>query len=399
LRAGALRLPRVNAPDDPELREQETDLRRLEVEVRRAESAGRPTRSLAARQNALETAIRRRARIAAAAAGRTLPIPRASEVTRRLGSRLLVDYVELDGRLYGVTLARRRVTLHDLGPAARVREELEWLRFALGRLTNGRNSRGHDAALAGAKASAAALDELLFQPLAPAIDSIEPLVVVPTGALHAIPWSLLPSLHSRPVVVAPSVAVWLGLDSTPRTRGRKIALVAGPRLRYAKREVERLAALYPQAAPLVGGRATAANALGALEGASLAHIACHGSFRSDNPLFSSLELADGNLTALELQRLRRPPRVIVLSACNLALSDRHPGDELLGLAAALLGIGTRTIIASVAPVHDATAARLMTAFHRELILGARPATALARVQGDLRGKSAAAAAFVCLGAG
>jgi CHAT domain-containing protein len=91
--------------------------------------------------------------------------------------------------------------------------------------------------------------------------------------------------------------------------------------------------------------------------------------------------------------------VIVLSACNLALSDRHPGDELLGLAAALLGIGTRTIIASVAPVHDATAARLMTAFHRELILGARPATALARVQGDLRGKSAAAAAFVCLGAG
>jgi CHAT domain-containing protein len=137
----------------------------------------------------------------------------------------------------------------------------------------------------------------------------------------------------------------------------------------------------------------------ALEGAALAHFACHGHFRSDNPLFSSLELADGNLTALELQRLRRPPSVIVLSACNLALSDRRPGDELLGIAAALLGVGTRTIVASVAPIPDAAAANLMVAFHGELARGAPPATALARVQANLPARSAASAAFVCLGAG
>jgi CHAT domain-containing protein len=87
--------------------------------------------------------------------------------------------------------------------------------------------------------------------------------------------------------------------------------------------------------------------------------------------------------------------LIVLSACDLALSDRHPGDELLGIAAALLGIGTRTIVASVAPIPDATAERIMIAFHRELAGGASPAAALASAQADLQD----AAAFVCLGAG
>jgi CHAT domain-containing protein len=91
--------------------------------------------------------------------------------------------------------------------------------------------------------------------------------------------------------------------------------------------------------------------------------------------------------------------LIVLSACDLALSDRQPGDELLGIAAVLLGIGTRTIVASVAPIPDATAARLMVAFHREIAGGVSPAAALANVQADLPVRSAAFAGFVCLGSG
>jgi CHAT domain-containing protein len=176
-------------------------------------------------------------------------------------------------------------------------------------------------------------------------------------------------------------------------------LVAGPRLQHAEREVQSLATEQPGAAVLVGAAATAEATLRALDGAALAHLACHGRFRADSPLFSSLELADGPLTTLELQRLRRPPEVLVLSACDLALSDRHPGDELLGLSAALLAMGTRTIVASVVPVPDAAARRLMLAFHRELAGGASPALALARAQAGLRKGSEALAGFVCLGAG
>ena len=136
-----------------------------------------------------------------------------------------------------------------------------------------------------------------------------------------------------------------------------------------------------------------------LDGATLAHIACHGQFRSDSPLFSALELADGPLHAYDLQRLRRAPETIVLSACELAVSDTRPGDELLGFAAALIAIGTRTIIASVVPVPDAAAKRLMLGLHRHLTAGHPPAAALAMAQAALRPLESALAGFVCLGAG
>jgi CHAT domain-containing protein len=193
--------------------------------------------------------------------------------------------------------------------------------------------------------------------------------------------------------------VWLDLSRRPRPRSRKIALVAGPRLRHAAAEVRELGALLPQPTVLRGRAATAAATLAALDGAAVAHVACHGRFRSDSPLFSSLELDDGPLSAVELQRLRRAPDLLVLSACDLALSDRHPGDELLGFSAALLAMGTRTIVASVVPVPDAAARRLMLGFHRERMLGASPAAALATAQATVAGGRAAFAGFVCLGTG
>jgi CHAT domain-containing protein len=188
--------------------------------------------------------------------------------------------------------------------------------------------------------------------------------------------------------------VWLELAARSRSRRRKTALVAGPRLRHSTAEVRELASLLPDSTLLQGDAATATAALSALDGAALAHLACHGRFRSDSPLFSSLELADGPLNVYELQSLKRAPDVVVLSACDLALSDRHPGDELLGLAAALLGMGTRTIVASVVPVPDAAARRLMVAFHRSLAGGDTPAVALAKAQAR-----APVPGFLCLGNG
>jgi hypothetical protein len=70
------------------------------------------------------------------------------------------------------------------------------------------------------------LDELLIGPLARQLDSVAPIVLVPTGALHAVPWALLPSLRGRPLTVAPSLAVWFGLESRPRRAGGKTALIA-----------------------------------------------------------------------------------------------------------------------------------------------------------------------------
>jgi CHAT domain-containing protein len=210
---------------------------------------------------------------------------------------------------------------------------------------------------------------------------------------------MLPQLRGRPAVVAPSAATWLALQSPRTERTGKVVLAAGPRLRHASAELAALQGFYPGPITLAGPQATVEAVMRALDGASVAHLACHGHFRADSPLFSSLELADGPLNAYELQRLRRPPRLIVLSACDLGTSDTRPGDELLGFAAALIGMGTRAIIASVAPVPDAGAKRVMVALHGHLTSGASPSVALAEAQQSLSARGRAQPVFVCLGTG
>jgi CHAT domain len=380
LHASALRLPAVRPPRDATLRRLQTDLRRT---VRK----GVPSQ-----QTRLEDAIRARSRLVEPDGGAEAAIPSPDQASLALADRALLEYFELDDGLHALTLAGGNLSLQEVGAGAA--DELDWLRFAYARLAAGRMTAEQRAAtLANATASAAALDELLIAPLRDALGEA-PLVIVPTGALHALPWTALPSLRGRPLVVAPSLALWCDLAARPRSRRRRAAHVAGPRLRHAAREVRELGALRPGATVLHGKAATAEATLRTLDGAAIAHLACHGHFRADSPLFSSLELADGPLNVYELQRLRRAPEIVVLSACDLGLSQTHPGDELLGLAAALLGMGTRTVVASVVPVPDAAARRVMLAFHQHLLAGLTPAAALARAQARAR-----TAGFVCLGTG
>jgi CHAT domain-containing protein len=154
---------------------------------------------------------------------------------------------------------------------------------------------------------------------------------------------------------------------------------------------------------LTGAAARADAVRLALDGASLAHVAAHGRFRADNPLFSSLTLSDGPLTVYDLESLRRAPHTLVLSACESGLSDVRPGDELMGLAAALFSLGTATVVGSVSAIPDDRTVPLMTAFHRQLASGAGAAVALARAQAEeARGPAdglPAARGFVAMGAG
>jgi hypothetical protein len=379
------------------------ELRQVTAEIAGAVGSRRPTRALLARQARLETDVRRLSRHSSGDGHAPRVTPTRQELAAALGDRALVEYVELDGSLTALTLTHGRLVRHDLGPATIVPEQLEWLRFGLSRLAYLKQGAPQRVSmLAGARASALELDRLLLAPLASEIEDRE-LVIVPTGSLHDLPWTMLPSLRGRPLSVSPSAATWWALEDRRRRERRRrrprVLLVGGPRLRHATAEINAISELYPDPDALTGRAATAAAVLRALDGVTVAHLACHGRFRADSPLFSSLELADGPLNAYELQHLRRAPELIVLSACDLAASDAHPGDELLGFAAALLDMGTRTIIASVVPVPDAPAKRLMLAVHRHLISGARPAVALSGALGALAPGASALSGFVCLGAG
>src|SRR5262249_20189476 len=155
---------------------------------------------------------------------------------------------------------------------------------------------------------------------------------------------------------------------------------------------------------LNGNGAPAEEALRAIDAADLAHIVAHGDFRADNPQFSALRLADGPLTVYDLERLRRAPRRLILSACDSAKTAVLAGDELLGLAPTFLSLGGEAMVASVVLVPDAETRPLMINLHRALRARRPCATALANAQATPRSSAAsrpiaAAAAFICIGAG
>jgi CHAT domain-containing protein len=116
--------------------------------------------------------------------------------------------------------------------------------------------------------------------------------------------------------------------------------------------------------------------MAAMDGAWLVHIAAHGTFRADSPLFSAIELDDGPLTVYDLERLKQAPYRVVLSSCSSAVGATVGADELLGLVSALIAQGSAGVVASVVPVNDPATVPLMTALHKQLQAGADLAGAL-----------------------
>jgi CHAT domain-containing protein len=111
-------------------------------------------------------------------------------------------------------------------------------------------------------------------------------------------------------------------------------------------------------------------------------------------LFSELELSGGSIFGYDLQRLTRPPALVMLSSCELGLNDVRPGDESIGMASALLAAGTATVIASVSRVADDAAMAIGVDFHHAVAAGQAPAAALATAAAAGSGTG-----FICLGAG
>ena len=128
--------------------------------------------------------------------------------------------------------------------------------------------------------------------------------------------------------------------------------MAGPDLEHAAREVTEIAQLYPGCRPLLAEAATVSAALQALDGAPLAHLAAHGHHDQENFLFSRLDLADGPLMAYDIQQLATAPRQVSCPSCDVGRTVVRPGEEILGFTAALLYVGTATVISSVTRVAD-----------------------------------------------
>lgn len=101
------------------------------------------------------------------------------------------------------------------------------------------------------------------------------------------------------------------------------------------------------------------------------HFACHGQYRLDTPLASSLRLANGEeLTLGEIfEKVYLPNSwLVVLSACETGLVDfREVADEHYGLAIGFLYAGAPTVYSSLWRVADFPTALLMAKTYEGLV--------------------------------
>ncbi len=316
-----------------------------------------------------------------------------------LGGIRLLEIVQVDGQLQVLVCGDGRVRRFAAGEAAEAAREVDFARFGLDRFARDELGESAEDALDALETAGHRLQELLLGEAAKHLGD-RPLVIVPPGRLHAVPWALLPSMRDRVFSVSPSARAWL-TASHATSFGNKEVLVYGPELGSGRAEVRTLARRYGEAIVLGDGTATAERVLAAIDGARLAHIATHGIFRADSPLFSSLLLDDGPLTVYDVEGLRRAPYRLVLPACESGVQAPAGADELLGLAAALLPRGTTGIVASVVRVNDEAASRVMLALHASLPPGRSLAEALRDARRAVADDPLALAAgwsFVALGA-
>ncbi|HYN22557.1 MAG TPA: CHAT domain-containing protein, partial [Thermoanaerobaculia bacterium] len=260
----------------------------------------------------------------------------------------------------------------------------------------------------------------LIEPIADLVERSERLLILPDGPLHRLPFAALiregagasPNrgqylVEWKPLHGALSLTVYGALRASRRKERGPAQLVAfgdpryaqrlapdesaqGPvrrpsewtmrgfhwaELPYSRREIERIAAVYPGARVYLGEEATEERAKSVAREARVLHFATHGYMDDRTPLDSAIvltlpaELAAGKdnglLQVWEIfESVRLDADLVVLSACDSALGRELSGEGLIGLTRAFQYAGARSVVASLWSVADQPTAELMARFHR-----------------------------------
>lgn len=388
-RAASLSEP-VPAPSDPVIDAHLASIRGLSHRLAE-ESDPTKIQSLTRERAQKERAVRLAWAATSGSGGRAETVS-AAELREHLGDRILVQLVNVDGTLYAVVVRDGRWRTVEVGPLEAAEKAMDRALYGLRSATRGRPIDLEPLALR--------LETALLGPVVHMMPTDRAVVISPPAAFLGAPWGLIPSLHDRAFAVTPSATSWVRAAKAVPSSSRAV-FIAGPGLPTGGGEVVAVAALRPSATTLVGSSSTVASVLSSLDGAGLAHIAAHGTFRSESPMFSSLQLADGPLTVDDIHRLGQPPHRIVLPACRSGVVAAIGGQDVIGFASALLTQGTAGVIASIADVDDVATVQVMLALHAGLASGQRLDEALAGARRSSYGdpvRHATAVLFAAMGA-
>lgn len=147
----------------------------------------------------------------------------------------------------------------------------------------------------------------------------------------------------------------------------------------AEEEAENLCALLDQYkaidVALLGGRhIRKLDLLKELYTADLVHYAGHAAFDPTNLSNSGWLLHDGVLTAADINRLERAPRLIFANACQAGMTGPWSGQhrfarEAFGVGSGFLRAGVRNYIGNLWMIHDTRSATFATVFYQSLLCG------------------------------
>ena len=307
---------------------------------------------------------------------------------------VLLEYYRVGDRFCVCVVSRTDLKVVHLGPVAEMRRVIQLLRFQLSKFRLGTEYiKTFEAQLLDA--TCAHLREFhkgLIEPIEHLIAKAAHLIVAPHDFLHYLPFQAMLDASGTylgdrfSISHTPSASVY-HLCSTKESNADGGALVLGipdPAAPQIEDEVRAVAAALPGAEVYLGEAATHEVLRERGRGARFVHIATHGEFRQDNPMFSSIRLGGSHLNLFDLYQLDLPAELITLSGCGTGLNVVVGGDELLGLVRGLLYAGTQGVLVTLWDVNDQSTAEAMGLFYEALKSNGNKAEALRQAARTIR---------------
>jgi CHAT domain-containing protein len=308
--------------------------------------------------------------------GAESPAPLSLDSLRRaLGpNTTLLEYFRVQDRILAVTISEAGVEIMSVTHAPRVAQILRMLQFQLSKFRLGPDYV-HEFQGQILETTRYHLGELYMELIAPVRTRLQGthLVIVPHELLHYVPFQALFDgaqylIDSFTISYAPSANIYVQCRQKPvNTAGGSLILgVPDQQSPAIYDELQAVAEIVPRAKVFLGAEASEKVLKENGPRSRLVHIATHGFFRKDNPMFSGIRLGDSFLTLYDLYRLKLPAELVTLSGCSTGLNVVAAGDELIGLVRGLLCAGARSLLLTLWDVNDRSTAEFMKAFYRRL---------------------------------
>ncbi len=304
-------------------------------------------------------------------------------------TKVLVEFVEFEGVISAFVIGGGKIRfVSGITTSARITSLIDDLHFQFGALRYGPHvlERFRDGMRERADSCLERLHETLITPLEPFLTGTS-IVFVPVGVLNYVPFHALRTnagylIERFEITHAPSASVWERLQERPARTATKPLLMgfADERIPLVETEVRNIKKILPGAKALTGKSASFSAFSRLSSKHDLIHLACHGQFRPESPMFSSLHLADGWITVHDMYSQPLNASLVTLSACETGLSKVFAGDEILGLARGFLSAGASSLIVSLWTVNDRAAGELMARFYTFLQRGTPIASSLRDAQ-------------------